>query len=119
MTDPRLRRSFIALHVSIVLVALVQSAQALHHAIGDLAGHHYLVLFAGLQLLAGILFLLPRTLTAAGATLVVVFAHAAVYQAVNGQFPATALVCAVAALFVTLHGDAWRSGKLQRDALSG
>lgn len=119
MTDRTLRRSFIALHVSIVLVALVQSGQVLHHAIGALAEHHLLVLFAGLQLLGGILFLLPRTLRAGGAVLVVVFAHAAIYQAVNGQFPATALVCAVAALFVTLHGDGWRTGPAQRDAVSG
>ena len=102
-----------------MLVALIQSGQALRHALGDITGHHLPALFAVLQLFAALLFLLPRTLRAGGVALFVVFAHAALYQLVNGQFPAAALVCAVAALFVTLHGDAWGAANGQRRAARG
>ncbi len=101
-------RSFIALHLTLALVALVQSGQTLHHAIGALAEHRPFVLFGALQLVAAVLFLVPRTLRVGGAVLVVVFAHAALYEAVHGNFPAASLVYAVAALFVTSNGGAWR-----------
>ncbi len=117
MSDHSLRRSFMALHLTLVVVVLFQSGQTLHHAIGALAEHHHLAIFGGLQLLAGVLFVVPRTVKIAGAILVIAFAHAALYSAVNGQFPAEPLVIAAAALFVTLHGPVWgrANGAPRRD----
>ena len=103
------RRAFIALHVTLALVAVVQGGGQLHHAVAELADHQHLAMFAGLQVLAGLLFLLPRTLRAAGIVLVAVFTHAALLEAWHGAFPAAALVFAAAALFVTVHGAAWRA----------
>lgn len=116
MSDRTLRRSFIVLHLALVLVAVVESGQMLQHAIRALAEHHDLVIFGGLQLLAGLLFLLPRTLRVGGAVLVAAFAHAAMYQAINGEFPAAPLVYTAAALFVTVHGGAWRSANVDPKA---
>lgn len=81
----------------------------LHHAIGEPAGHHHLLIFAGLQLAAAVLFLLPRTLRAGGILLVAIFAHAVLFDATHGEFPDASLVFAAAALFVTVHGAAWGS----------
>lgn len=117
MPDRSLGRSFITLHLTLVLVALVQSGEALHHAIGALAEHRHLVLFGGLQLLAALLFIVPRTLRLGGAVLVVVFAHAALYEAVNGEFPAASLVYVAAALFVTVHGSAWHPRGVEPSAV--
>lgn len=117
MADRTFDRSFIALHLTLVLVALVQSGETLHHAIGALAEHQPFVLFGALQLVGAVLFLVPRTLRVGGAVLVVVFAHAALYEAVNGDFPAASLVYAVAALFVTLNGGAWRPRSVEPSAV--
>jgi hypothetical protein len=103
------RRAFIALHVTLALVAVVQGGGLLHHSVAELADHQHLAMFAGLQVVAGMLFLLPRTLRAAGILLIAGFTHAALLEAWRGEFPAAALVFAAAALFVTVHGAAWRS----------
>ena len=112
MTHPALRHAFIALHLTLVLVALVDGAQTLHHAIGEWPEHNMLAVFGGMQLFAALLFLWPKTLRVSGVVLVVVFVHAALFHAVNGEFPGAPLVFAAAAFFVTIHGDAWRSHDL-------
>jgi hypothetical protein len=109
MPDRAVRRSFIALHLTLGVVAIVQSVQALLHAAGALVEHRYLVAFGALELVAALLFLWPRTMRVGGAALVVVFVHEALFQASRGDFPAAPLVYAAAALFVTVHGDAWRT----------
>lgn len=108
MTNPSLRRSFIALHVTIALVALVQSAGALHHAAGAFVEHHLLAVFGVLQVVGALLFLWPQTLRVGGGALLVVFVHAVLFEIMNGRFPAAHLVYAVATLFVMVHGAAWR-----------
>jgi hypothetical protein len=112
-SDRTQRRAFIALHVTLALVAVVQGGGLLHHAVAELADHQHLAMFAGLQVVAGVLFMLPRTLRAGGIILVAVFTHAALLEGWRGEFPAASLVFAVAALFVTVHGAAWRAGRLE------
>ncbi|HUP44136.1 MAG TPA: hypothetical protein VM779_01350 [Thermoanaerobaculia bacterium] len=109
MPDRAVRRSFIGLHLTLGVVAIVRSAQALLHAAGALVEHQYLVAFGVFELLAALLFLWPRTMRVGGAALVAVFVHEALFQASRGDFPAAPLVYAAAALFVTVHGDAWRT----------
>ncbi len=106
MDDQAVRRSFLGLHLTLAVVAMVQSGQTLLHAAEGLAEHHLLLMFGVLQLVAAVLFLIPRSMRIGGIALVVLFVHAALYEATRGAFPAAPLVFAAAALFVTLHGTA-------------
>lgn len=111
--DPNLRRTFIGLHLTLALVALVQAGGLLHHAVGEPAGHHHLLFLSAFQLLAALLFLVPRTMRIGGIFLVVIFVHGVLFDATRGDFPAASLVFAAATLFVTVHGAAWRRSSAQ------
>ena len=115
--DRNLRRTFIGLHLTLVLVALVQAGRVLHHAVGEPAGHHHLLFFSAFQILSALLFLVPRTMRIGGIFLVVIFVHGVLFDASRGDFPATSLVFAAATLFVTVHGAAWGRGDVQARAI--
>jgi len=107
VTDLNLRRSFIALHLTLGLVIAFEGVRALIHALG--AAHHgHLAVVAAVETVAALLFLWPRTMRVGGVALVVIFLTVVLVHAVRGQFPAEFLVYAAAALYVTLHGSAWR-----------
>jgi len=108
MAAQTLRRSFIALHVTLGLVIAFEGARTLIHA---LTAHHHghLAALAAAEIAAALLFLWPRTMRVGGIALIATFATALVAHALRGEFPAPLLVYAVATLFVTIHGSAWRS----------
>ena len=106
MTDSTLRRSFIALHLTLGIVILAESAMTLMHAMQAPAEHFHLAMLSSLEIVAALLFLLPRTMRFGGVTLVAVFAIAIVAHALQGEFVASLLVYAAATLFVTVHGSA-------------
>ncbi len=116
MADLTVRRSFIALHLTLGLVIIFESVQTLAHALGAPAQHAHLTMLGTVETVAALLFLWPRTLRIGGYMLVVTFLVAVLAHALRGEFPATLLVYAAAALFVTVHGSAWRSSHTQATA---
>jgi hypothetical protein len=116
VSDQSLRRSFIALHLTLGVVIVVESARTLFHAFGALAEHHHLAMLGSVEIVAALLFLWPRTLRIGGWTLVAIFLVAVLTHSLRGEFPAAMLVYAAAALYVTLHGAAWRGGDSQAAA---
>ena len=108
VTDATLRRSLIALHLTLGLVIALESAQTLIHALRATTGHGHLAVLASIEGAAALLFLWPRTMRVGGVVLTATFALAIVAHALRGEFRAPLLVYAVATLFVTMHGSAWR-----------
>jgi len=107
MPDPSLRRAFLIFHVTLGLVVLFESARTLLAASG-VAGHDpHIALLAGVEAIGALLFLIPRTLKAGGALMLLTFAIAIVVHATRGQVPATLLVYAAGVFFVMVHGSAW------------
>ncbi|HZI21697.1 MAG TPA: hypothetical protein VFD76_04250 [Gemmatimonadales bacterium] len=104
---------FLALHLTLGLVILFESARELLHAVTR-AGHGHLAMVAAVEGVAAILFLWPRTMRLGGLALTAVLAGALIVHAVRGEFQAPLLVYAVATLFVTVNGNAWpaRAGEL-------
>jgi hypothetical protein len=106
MTAATVRRSFIALHLTLGLVIVFESARTLVHALTHI-GHGHLAVVGATEGIAALLFLWPHTMRVGGIALTVLLAAAVVTHALRGEFEAPLLVYAVAALFVTLHGSAW------------
>lgn len=98
----------LALHLTLGLVILFESARELLHA-ATRAGHGHLAVVATIEGIAAILFLWPRTMRLGGLVLTAVLAGALIVHAVRGEFLAPLLVYAVATLFVTVNGNAWRN----------
>jgi hypothetical protein len=102
-----LRNAFLALHLTLGLVILFESVQTLAHTLGAPADHGHLMMVAGVESVAALLFLWPRTLRIGGGALVLILTVAAVAHIVRGEFPAAVMVYAVATFFVCVHGSAW------------
>lgn len=107
MVDLTLRRSFIGLHLTLALVIIFESSTTLVHALSAPTQHVHLALLATLEAAAALLFLWPRTLRIGGFALVAILSLATVAHALRGEIPASLLVYAAAALFVTAHGAVW------------
>ncbi len=107
MANPALHRSFIALHLTLALVIIFESARSLVHAFGALAKHHHMALLGGTEIVAALLFLWPGTVRIGGSVLVAIFVLAVPMHALRGEFPVALLVYAPAVLFVSVHGSAW------------
>lgn len=112
MIDHIQRRSFLALHITLGLVLAFESARTLVHAA---TAHHdfHLGAVAAVETAAALLFLWPRTTRIGGGTLVAILVTGFLAHAFQGEIRAALLVYAAAALFVTVHGSAW---KLDRQA---
>jgi uncharacterized membrane protein YphA (DoxX/SURF4 family) len=100
-------RAFILLYASIGVVVLIQSIETVVAAgrgtipAGDRL--HARVL-GGLEIVAAVLFLIPRTMRAGAIGLLVIFALAFGLHAVRGDFALPLLVYAAGVFFVRTHG---------------
>ena len=107
MAPRPLVRAFLTLYVTLGLVVLVQSGQTILEAQqGAVAGperRHALILGA-VEVLAALLFLVPRTMRMGAVALLVIFALAFGLHAFAGDFHLTLLVYAAGVLFVHVHG---------------
>ena len=106
MNKLALRRSFAAFHVTLGIVVLVESLRTViavsqGHAANPLGSH--LAILAGVEAIAAILFLVPKTLTAASIVLLLIFAFAIVVHGVQQELDL--LVYAAGVLFVSVHGS--------------
>lgn len=111
MNHRQLRYSFIALHLALGTVILLQSIISVFHARGLPTGPHQaigLAVLASIEAVAAALFLFPRTLKVGGVTLLIVFIMALALHALRGEFPIALIVYAAGVTFVMLHGSAYR-----------
>jgi hypothetical protein len=106
-----LRRAFVCFHLTLGIVVLVDSfVTALRAAgvAGNLAPNMHLLLLAGVETIAALLFLLPGMVSAGATALLVVFGIAIVAHATRGEWPSNLLVYAAGTAFVLVHGSAYR-----------
>ena len=108
MNNQSLRRAFVALHFTLAIVVFIESLKTTLHAaaahrLGAMNSH--LALLAGLEALAAILFLIPKTLKVGGSLLLLIFAIAIAIHGIPAELPL--LVYAAGVLFVMVHGDAF------------
>jgi uncharacterized membrane protein YphA (DoxX/SURF4 family) len=102
--------SLYGLQWSVGLVVLWESWQTFHHAMAHLAGGdhssglaHVRLLLSAAEIVAAVLFLLPKTSRFGGYVLLVIFALAAVIHTLHGDFGGMEpLIVYAAAVFVVL-----------------
>ena len=118
MPEQRLVRAFLALYLTVgvaVLIGSVETVLAAYH--GRIPGPdrvHALIL-GSLETLAALVFLIPRTMRAGAAVLIVIFLLAFALHAGRGEAHLDLLVYAAAVLFVRVHGVkgySWSGGSL-------
>ena len=106
MTPRRRVLAFVALWMTLGIVLFVLSVQTvmsgLHHEQGPARVHF--VLIGGIEAIAALLFLLPRTLRLGAIGLLFTFAVAMIGHAMAGEFPLQLLLFAAATVFVLVHG---------------
>jgi hypothetical protein len=98
--------AFLALWWILGVLTVVYSVQAAWHALGP--GRNgidvHVALLASVEAIAGLLFLVPKTMRAGGSCLLAVFAVAFVLHGMKGEFPSQLLLYMVAVSFVMVHG---------------
>ena len=102
------RRTFALFHITLALVVFLQSVGALRRAMGPHpvgASYAHLILIAGIEAGAAILFLFPKTLQVGGTLLLTVFAIALVVHGIRGEL--ALFVYAAGVILVMVHGSTW------------
>ena len=101
----RLRRTFVAFHVILGLALLWGSVHTVVH-LGSADVHARLI--GSIEALGAIAFLVPKTVRAGAATLLVTLVLAVVLHAARGEWRPDLLVYAAGVLLVSVHGPAYR-----------
>jgi len=113
MPPRRLVRAFLALWITLGLVVLVASARTFVEARAGLVHgplNVHLAALAGVEAVAALLFLVPRTMRVGGWGLLATFAIAIAAHALTGEFQFTLVLYAAATSFVLVHGPVpWRA----------
>lgn len=119
MNNHALRRSFIAFHVTLGVVVLIQSLVTVLQASG-LGGappsNLGLAWFAGAEVLAALLFLWPATLRIGAWSLLAIFIAALAFHGLHGEWPLTLLVYGAGVVLVMVHGSAFGKGHVKPNA---
>ncbi len=119
MNHHLLRRSFIGFHLTLGAVVMVQSLITVLHAIRAGGVPHVnlaLACFAGAEVIAALLFLLPATLRVGAAVLLVIFIFAIAFHGLHGEFQSSLFVYAAGVVLVMVHGSAFRKGHVKPSA---
>jgi hypothetical protein len=99
-------RAFLALWRTLGVLLIMYSGQTAWHALA--AGRDgidvHVAILAAVEAIAGLLFLVPKTMRAGGACLLAVFAVAFVLHGRKGAFAPQLLLYVVAVSFVMIHG---------------
>jgi uncharacterized membrane protein len=106
----RLSRAFAILYLTLGLVVLVQSVSTVVEAVRasvPIADRHHGLILGGLETLAAVLLLIPRTMRLGASALLVIFALAFAFHAVQGDVAWPLLVYGAAVFFVRTHGVSW------------
>lgn len=110
MYHPPLRHSFVAFHLILGAVVVLQSLIAVAHALhAGGARHENIALagFASVEAVAALLFLIPATLRVGAWVLLLIFIFAIGFHGLHGEFQSTLLVYAAGVLLVLAHGHAF------------
>lgn len=116
MSNQALRRSFLIFHCVLGAVVFLESVMTVLHAHGRGQAQPHamaLVLFAGAEAIAALLFLLPVTMRVGAIVLLLIFAVAFVLHGVQGDPPLTLLVYAAGVALVMIHGSAFGKGAMR------
>jgi hypothetical protein len=106
MPSKSIARAFLALWWTLGVLLVVYSVQTARHALAagrDGIDVHVAVL-ASVEAIAGLLFLVRKTMRAGGTCLLAAFAVAFVLHGRKGEFPSQLLLYVVAVNFVMVHG---------------
>jgi hypothetical protein len=103
MNRVHLVRAFFLLWWVLGIVLFVLSVRTVRFAEGFHHDPHALVL-GTIEAVAALVFLIPKTMRAGGAALLVVLALASVFQTLRGEFPGPLFIDAAGVLFVMVHG---------------
>ena len=99
-------RAFLALWWTLGGLLVVYSVQTVWHALA--AGRDgidvHVATLASVEAIAGLLFIVPKTMRAGGACLLAAFAVAFALHARKGEFASQLLLYGVAVSFVMVHG---------------
>jgi uncharacterized membrane protein YphA (DoxX/SURF4 family) len=108
------RRAFISFHLTLGVVVVMESLITVLRA--SSAGHPNTILaaFAGAEVIAALLFLLPATLRVGAWSLLLIFAVAIAFHALHGELQATLLVYAAGVVLVMVHGSAFGKASLRQ-----
>lgn len=120
MNHSTLRRTFIIFHLTLGILVFIESLSTVLRSVGGQKIQHFntvLAVFASMEALAALLFLLPFTMRLAGAALLLIFAAALLFHGLHGEFLSTLLVYAAGVAFVMAHGSAF--GRGTSSAVSG
>jgi hypothetical protein len=108
-----LRRSFIAFHLTLGAVVLVESLITVLRAHGAGGASHArlgVAVLAGAEAVAALLFILPATLRLGAVSLLAIFLFAVAFHGLHGELQLTLLVYAAGVFFVMVHGSAFGKG---------
>jgi hypothetical protein len=105
MPSRRVVRAFLALWWTLGISLVWYSADTAWHALGaGRNGDIHVVILASVEAIAGLLFLVPKTMRAGAMCLLAVFATAIVLHGIKGEFPSQLVLYGVAVSFVMIHG---------------
>jgi hypothetical protein len=106
------RRALAFFHTALGLVVFLQSIGALRRALyAHPAAQPHIVVLAGVEALAAILFLIPKTIDIGGTVLLIIFAVALVLHGVRGQL--MLFVYAAGVILVMVHGSTFSKDLLR------
>jgi hypothetical protein len=112
MNNQAQRRSFIAFHLLLGAVVFIESLITVLRASGHGGTRHPLLAgFAGLEMIAALLFLWPATLRVGAWALLLIFGFAIIFHGLHGELQLTLLVYAAGVVLVMVHGSAF--GKVE------
>jgi hypothetical protein len=110
MNSRALRRSFIAFHLTLGAVVLLQSLMTVFPTRGAGGASHArlgVAVLAGAEAVAALLFLVPATLRVGAVSLLAIFLFALAFHGLHGELQSTLLVYAAGVFFVMVHGSAF------------
>ena|ERR1700722_12854158 len=98
--------AFVALWWTLGVLLIVYSVQSTWHALAANRGRvdAHVAILATVEAIAGLLFLVPKTMRAGGACLLAVFAAGLVLHGREGEFASQLLLYVAAVSFVMAHG---------------
>ena len=119
MNNHALRRSFIAFHLTLGTVVLIESLITVLHASGLGGAQHSnlgLAWFAGAEALAALLFLWSSTLKIGAWSLLAIFMAAMAFHGLHGDWQLTLPVYGVGVVLVMVHGSGFGKGHVKPSA---
>jgi hypothetical protein len=105
MPNRNTARAFLALWWTLAILLVAYSAQTAWLSVTASSGIDvHLAILASAEAIAGLVFLIPKTMRAGGVCLLAVFALALVLHGRKGEFEGQLLIYAVAVSLVMVHG---------------